>query len=45
LDLKDIHAFNPSPEINENLIIRSETSIGVIVNKLNEIIKHLNSPK
>jgi cytidine deaminase len=43
MHISQIHSFNPSPEINENLIIRSENSIGVVVKKINEILDYLKA--
>jgi 3-hydroxyacyl-CoA dehydrogenase len=43
LKLCDIHAFNPSPQINEFLIIRSEKSIGKVIDKLNELIRKVKA--
>lgn len=42
LELKDVYGFNPSPEINAVLVTRTHDSIGVIIDKLNQLIQAHN---
>ena len=43
LKLNDIYGFNPSPEINAILVTRTHDSVGVIIDKLNECCRAINS--